>query len=350
MQCKKMAALLLLSLIGFCSLKARSYKKIKNLTNSTQFRVGSYNIRRDEKELLKKYKWNNRKKDVSSLILDFKPDIIGFQEALFNQVNDLQSMLGSNYAWFGRGREEVEKGGVVVNPNAGEFAPLFYNKNNFALMERGTLLNPTLMEGGTFWLNPTKAVGQKGWGAANTRICTWGKFKSKKSGIILWVYNVHLDHKSKEAQKEGTRLVVEEILRRNGRNVPVILMGDFNNEIKKDSPSGKTIFNPQYRMYDTRQLAQLKIGVEGTAFAGPFKDKTKLGSWLGVRYWTIDYIFVNNPNLFNIVQQLYVERDDKRISDHNAVFIDFYLRDLAKEKAAKSLGKDITKLLPKLSR
>ena len=39
------------------------------------------------------YSWDNRKEMVTDVIKSYKPDIIGIQEALKDQVRDLQNML-----------------------------------------------------------------------------------------------------------------------------------------------------------------------------------------------------------------------------------------------------------------
>ena len=42
------------------------------------------------------------------------------QEALYNQITDLENLLGSDWNWIGVGREDGKK--------AGEFVPIFYKK------------------------------------------------------------------------------------------------------------------------------------------------------------------------------------------------------------------------------
>jgi hypothetical protein len=48
------------------------------------------------------------------------PDIIGFQEVLHSQLEDLRALLGDAYGWVGVGRDDGHR--------AGEYSPIFYRK------------------------------------------------------------------------------------------------------------------------------------------------------------------------------------------------------------------------------
>ena len=153
--------------------------------------------------------WPNRIEMVNGLLLFHEAEIFGLQEALYNQILDIQNGL-PEYEWFGVGRDDGEKGG--------EFSPIFYNKSKFILYDHGT-----------FWLSPTPDVPSKGWDAALNRIVTWGRFQSKVTGKQFLVLNTHFDHRGTEARKNSALLIEEKIreMTRN-KNLPVILTGDFN--------------------------------------------------------------------------------------------------------------------------
>src|SRR4051812_36191833 len=90
--------------------------------------------------------WAYRKDKVASEVLFHKIDLLGVQEALVDQVSDLEILL-NDYSYTGVGRDDGKKGG--------EYSAIFYNKKRFELAKSST-----------FWLSETPAVpGKKGWDA-----------------------------------------------------------------------------------------------------------------------------------------------------------------------------------------
>ena len=79
--------------------------------------------------------WPHRTEMVTGLLRFHEADIFGLQEALYDQILDIQEDL-PEYEWLGVGREDGEKGG--------EFSPVFYKKSKFILIKHGT-----------FWLSKT---------------------------------------------------------------------------------------------------------------------------------------------------------------------------------------------------
>ena len=153
--------------------------------------------------------WPNRIEMVTGLLNFHDPDIFGLQEALYEQIKDMENEL-PEFEWFGVGRDDGEK--------AGEFAPIFYRKDKFILIEKGH-----------FWLSETPEKPSLGWDAAIKRIVTWGKFQSKVTGKQFLVYNTHFDHRGVEARKNSATLIRKKIEEMTvGINLPVIVTGDFN--------------------------------------------------------------------------------------------------------------------------
>ena len=89
-----------------------------------------------------------------------------------------------NYDFIGVGRDDGAQNG--------EFAAIFYRTDKFELLAHGD-----------FWLSEITDRPNKGWDAALPRVCSWGKFRDKKSGYTFLFYNLHLDHKGKLARIEG---------------------------------------------------------------------------------------------------------------------------------------------------
>jgi endonuclease/exonuclease/phosphatase family metal-dependent hydrolase len=170
----------------------------------------SYNIRYDGHSDLAP-DWAERKVPILTQLQKERPTLIGFQEVLKNQLDDLSGALPS-YRSVGVGRDD----GIA----AGEFSPIFYDTTRY-----------TLLQSGTFWLSPTPEVPSKGWDAALNRICTFALFESKYDSKKLWVLNTHFDHIGAEARLHSAELLIEKFAEfTQVVNAPLLLLGDFNAE------------------------------------------------------------------------------------------------------------------------
>src|SRR3970282_1470342 len=119
--------------------------------------------------------WDNRKEMVASIIKMYAADIVGLQEALRTQLDDLTKLL-PEFAWIGAGRDDGKE--------AGEYSAIFYKKNRFEVLEDTTI-----------WLSETPEKPSLGWDAAYKRIITWAKLKDKETGKVFYLFNTHFDHK-----------------------------------------------------------------------------------------------------------------------------------------------------------
>jgi endonuclease/exonuclease/phosphatase family metal-dependent hydrolase len=168
--------------------------------------TGTFNVRYDNPGDTGNL-WKNRAPVAAGLIRFHGFDIVGTQEGLRNQLDDLQKDL-PEYAWYGIARDDGER--------KGEHSAIFYKKDKF-----------TILDSGNFWLSQTPDKPGYGWDARNNRICSWLKMKEKKSKRTFYVFNVHYDHRGVEARKESSKLILAKILSIAGTQ-PVILTGDFN--------------------------------------------------------------------------------------------------------------------------
>lgn len=238
--------------------------------------------------------WPKRIEMVNGLLQFHEPDIFGLQEALHEQILDIKKEL-PNYEWFGVGRDDGNK--------AGEFAPLFYNKSKFILIEKGH-----------FWLSENCDEPGLGWDAACTRIVTWGKFQSKVSGKQFFVFNTHFDHVGDEARKNSAILIrdrIEEMTYKN--NLPVILTGDFNL-----TPDQLPISLLKKYLSDSRDVSEEPaygpVGTfNGFKWDAPFENR-------------IDYIFVNNSVKVLKYATLTDNKEQRWPSDHLPVFVKVVLK------------------------
>jgi endonuclease/exonuclease/phosphatase family metal-dependent hydrolase len=219
----------------------------------------------------------------------YEPDILGVQEALPNQVDDIQTKL-STYLHIGVGRDGLNKG---------ESSNVFYKKDRF-----------TVIQENTFWLSETPDTISKGWDAALNRICTYALFKDQRTQRTFWVFNTHLDHKGVLARTNSITLILSKIKLLNTQNYPVLFMGDFNSE-----PSEDRIISLKSKMIEASSIAEEKaFGPTGT-FNG-FKHNEAVTK-------QIDYIFLSKNNTFQ-VKKYAVLSDSinlKYPSDHLPVYV-----------------------------
>lgn len=187
--------------------------------------------------------WENRKERVAETILWHETQILGVQEALHNQMMDLQARL-PNYAYVGVGRDDGK--------TAGEYSAIFYKK---ALFE--------VIESRTFWLSTTPEVPSFGWDAKIRRVVTWAKFRVRSSQKTFFVFNTHFDHQGVEARRESALLLKRKIQEIAGSS-PVVVLGDFNAEPTSE-PMQIMLGATQPRVYDARtQSLTPPFGPTGT--------------------------------------------------------------------------------------
>jgi endonuclease/exonuclease/phosphatase family metal-dependent hydrolase len=152
--------------------------------------------------------WDQRKDMVCDVLRRHDPDIVGLQEALRFQIDDIRAAL-PEYAEIGVGRDDGK--------TEGEYSAILYRKDR---------LKPE--QSGTFWLSDTPEVcGSITWGNACTRLCTWGRFIRNGSENAFYMFNTHLDHISQFSREKSAALLVLRVRDRQHPD-PVILTGDFN--------------------------------------------------------------------------------------------------------------------------
>jgi endonuclease/exonuclease/phosphatase family metal-dependent hydrolase len=153
-------------------------------------------------------RWQNRRQMVFGLVGKYDPDVVGLQEALGFQIEEICKAL-PRYAMIGGGRDDGK--------TKGEYSAILYRRERFEVEQ-----------GGTFWLSDTPEVpGSITWGNACTRICTWARFIERKTGKTFYHYNLHLDHISQPSREKSVVLLAERIRNRKNSD-PLVVTGDFN--------------------------------------------------------------------------------------------------------------------------
>lgn len=209
--------------------------------SATTFTIATYNIRNANKgDSLAGNGWGQRYPYIAQLIQFHGFDIFGTQEGKYPQLEDLKNAM-PGYDYIGIGRDDGKK--------AGEFSAIFYRTDKFEVLEQGN-----------FWLSTETTYPNKGWDAALPRICTWGKFKEKKSGFIFLYFNLHMDHIGVQARSESAKLILRKI-KEQPSHIPVVLSGDFN--VDQNNESYK-LLNSSGVMKDAYDSALLKYAPNGT--------------------------------------------------------------------------------------
>lgn len=234
--------------------------------------------------------WQYRKDSVADFIKKQDIDIVGMQEVLHHQLLDLKERL-PEYTEVGVGRED--------GATKGEYAPLFFKKEKFEVLDSNT-----------FWLSQyPDSVGFIGWDGACTRIATWAKLKDKKTGKVFMAVNTHFDHVGVEARNKGALLIIDKIKEIVG-DKPAVLTGDFN--VNNQSEAYSTITQNAFVLKDAFKIADERAGADHTFHDYGRIDKSECEM--------IDFIFVTSQIE---VDKVFIPKEPLRkdniqyLSDHN---------------------------------
>lgn len=160
--------------------------------------------------------WEFRKDIILNILKEYRPDILGTQEALNFQIEEIQSAFP---AWqvIGVGRYHgIELSNRPHESMSGESCRIFYDTTKFSLIDEGT-----------FWHSDTPDVpGSMTWGNTLPRITTWGILQSKINHKIFFVMNTHY-HWDEPYVTNTSKLMIQKQLKIASK-LPTILMGDFN--------------------------------------------------------------------------------------------------------------------------
>lgn len=240
--------------------------------------------------------WQFRKDTVTRFIQAQDMDIVGMQEVLHYQLEDLLQRL-PGYKAIGVGRDDGK--------TQGEYAPLLYKEERFEVLDSNT-----------FWLSQyPDSVGFIGWDGACTRIATWAKMKDKQTGKVFMAVNTHFDHVGVTARRESALLIIKKIKEIVGDR-PAVLTGDFN--VNEASEAYRTITTNPFVLKDAMKIAGKRTGVDYT-----FHDFGRIPS---EQCEKIDFIFVtSNIKVTDSFIPKEAESEGKFLSDHNPQIVHLIL-------------------------
>jgi endonuclease/exonuclease/phosphatase family metal-dependent hydrolase len=236
--------------------------------------------------------WTKRRDHLFELLRTEQPDLIGLQEALRFQVDEILDAV-PGYASVGVGRDDGKA--------AGEMSAILFRAARFHVADSGT-----------FWFSDTpETPASKHWGNRITRICSWARFVDR-DGAAFVHYNLHLDHESQPSREKSTALLRQRIDARRIAGEPVIVTGDFNAGEQNPALQG---------------LVTLRGGTGGApapftdTFRARHPEATEVGTFTGFVFGQtkgekIDYILVEPGTEVLDAAIVRASRDGRYPSDH----------------------------------
>ncbi|MBM4003211.1 MAG: endonuclease/exonuclease/phosphatase family protein [Planctomycetes bacterium] len=154
--------------------------------------------------------WKHRKEFLVETIRNFNPDLLGTQETLAAQRDELAAALPA-FELLAAGRDD--------GADRGEMMALYYARDRFEKLD-----------GGHFWLSESPEIaGSKSWDSSLPRMVTWVQLRDRRQPLarpILFL-NTHFDHRGTTARLESARRIRARAARELDRS-RIILTGDFN--------------------------------------------------------------------------------------------------------------------------
>ncbi len=262
-------------------------------SGSNNYRIMTFNIRYGTANDGQN-RWTLRREAVFEVIRSFDPDMVGLQEALAFQIDEIRGAI-PGYSLVGVGRDDGR--------DKGEHSCILFRSDRFEATDTGT-----------FWFSDTPEIpGSKTWGNSITRICSWARLVDRLSGKGVYIYNLHLDHISQPSREKSAVLLAERILKRSYPLDPVIVTGDFNvgedNPViryLKGNPGTEAMGKPPLTLEDSFRAIHPSENVVGT-----FNDFK--GTQDGDK---IDYILINKGFTVLEADIVRTSKDGRYPSDH----------------------------------
>lgn len=154
------------------------------------------------------HSWPERRPVTAALLKREKPHLIGTQEGLYPQLQDIAADLGTRYDWIGTGR---------AGGSRDEFMAVFYDTRRLSPVEYDH-----------FWLSDQPSlIGSATWGNTVIRMVTWVRFRDLVTGRELYHLNTHLDHQSQPSRERSAALINERLAALDSA-LPRLVTADFN--------------------------------------------------------------------------------------------------------------------------
>ena len=226
--------------------------------------------------------WDNRSEWVASIIHGAGVHVVGLQEALKHQIDDIVTEE-SHFRWIGVGRTDGLSGG--------EYSPILYDPDRLELIDWHTK-----------WLSEyPDSVGIRGWDAALPRIATIASFVDRTTADTIRVINTHFDHRGEEAREKSAALIG------GWSTSPSIVLGDFNFESTTMAYNSLTV---THGLSDAGVLAEMdSVGTFRT-----FDPTANISR-------RIDYVFLTSGYRILDYRLLSPLRNERYPSDHLPIVV-----------------------------
>ncbi len=282
----------ILTMLVSCGISTAAAQGSKNLNLAT------FNIRYGTPKDTGVRSWDARKAACVRCIRDFSFDVVGIQEALEHQQQDLKDML-PEYVFEFAGRNDGIKGEAVG---------IGFRKDRFRLLESGK-----------FWLSPTPDTPSNAteWGGPERhRIAIWMKLEDLRTGKRFYYLSTHLEvgRVNANVRSKSADLIISKEKEINKEGLPFYVVGDLNpiNQTEEMLLKFRRYFDDSFHLaYDAGRL----YGPVGT-YNGfdPDADLSKVGK-------KGDYIFCKGAFTFRKYEAITKKYDGQYPSDHIAVMI-----------------------------
>ena len=179
--------------------------------------------------------WTDRRPVMRELLREARPQLLGTQEGLYSQLQDIAADLGPSYDHIGLGREGGSKG---------EFMMIFFDQRR---------LEP--QEYDHFWLSDTpNVIGSQTWGGCCPRMVTWVRFKDKATSQEFYAVNTHLEAFDATARSKSADLILQKLAAFEPA-LPVVMTADYNEAAKP----GLTVYD---KLVTSGKLADSWVSAE----------------------------------------------------------------------------------------
>ncbi len=225
---KNLKKILIITLLNFIlaacnSTGPQTNKNASSLTKQSKtIKAMSFNIRYNNKHDGKDA-WPVRKPIAFKVVNTHQPDIIGMQEVLHSQAQDIRANL-PQYTFHGVGRDDGK--------TRGEYSPILFRTSRFTILQKGHL-----------WLSEKPDTpGVVSWDSSMTRMASWvllsDKYAPKQTPLLI--INAHYDHRGRQARIESSKVIAKK-MQPISKNAQVIILGDFN--VPPFTPPYKTLIS-----------------------------------------------------------------------------------------------------------
>lgn len=259
---------------------------IRDLNYNTR-NIITFNIRRDSPSDGEN-NWEYRKDAIVNMILDKKPSIICMQECMPHMWKYLCNTLKFYYGEYSVdafNKKSLLDSKLFISEGIG----ILYDYEKYLCLDKGYIK-----------LHKGFGFDTKYW-----RVCQYVKLVSKITGEAFYVFNTHLEHKTRDARHKACELIhnkIQEIC----KDYPVYICGDFNAEPEWLNNLGPLTEN--YKV-STDKCANRKIGTVhnfGTRNDGVnidfcyYKNTEIKSSEIITDGYGVKYLSDHNPVIINI--------------------------------------------------